>query len=154
LERDLPGDGGEAPLALGPHPPERRQHPRGRVEPLGVVVDLAAHHALGERMLRVTGDGDDAPVLHGDGERALGRAILGTNRGKRLTHRGNRVAQLGESPGRSNGPNRLANLAEQAGTRRVRPRFVRCTLSFPHADTEAVMTITFWRRLVGFFLAL
>src|SRR5215468_772137 len=130
LERDLPGDRREAPLALGAHPPERRQDPRRRVEALGVVVDLAAHHALGEGMPRVTGYSDDPPIVHGDGERTLGRTIVGTYGRKRLTHRGNRVAQLRESPDRSKGPNRLANVDKDAGTGRVRQRFVRCTLSF------------------------
>src|SRR6266849_252181 len=63
LDGGIPADGLEAPFALGPDTPERRQHPRRGVETLGVVVDLAADHTLGERVRSVSGDlGDTSAV--------------------------------------------------------------------------------------------
>src|SRR5688500_8504884 len=49
------------------------------MHPLGVRAHLAADHALGERMGRVTGDRGQAAVRNGDVERARGRTIVGTH---------------------------------------------------------------------------
>src|SRR4030095_5364422 len=43
----------EAPLALGAHAPERSQDAGGSIEPLRVVVNLAADDAARKRMCRV-----------------------------------------------------------------------------------------------------
>src|SRR5207244_8193171 len=84
----------QAPLALGPDTPERRQHPRRSVEPLGVVVDFAADHALGEGVRGVAGDLGDAAVVHGNDHGALRRAIVGADGVPDLVHGGNRVTHV------------------------------------------------------------
>ena len=94
LEGGLPRDGLESSLALGPHAPERRAHASGRVEPLRVVVHLAADHALGEGMGRVARDVGHAAVLDGDGQGALRRAIVRTDGPARFTHGGSSVTHV------------------------------------------------------------
>ncbi|MBF8288781.1 MAG: hypothetical protein HW381_1889 [Candidatus Rokubacteria bacterium] len=86
VDRGIPADGLETPLALGPDAPERRQHSRRGVDPLGVVVDFAADHAAREGVRGVAADVGDAPVVHGDDKSALGRAIVGANRLPNLMH--------------------------------------------------------------------
>ena len=94
LDGGVPAHPLEAPLALGAHAPERREDARGSIESLRVVVNLAADDAAGEGMRRVAGHRGDPALLHGDGERALRRAIVGTDGVPSLTHRGHRVAHV------------------------------------------------------------
>jgi hypothetical protein len=42
-------------------------------------VDLAAHHAAREWVRGIAADLRDAPVVHGDDEGTLGRAVVGAN---------------------------------------------------------------------------
>ena len=64
VERLVPGDPGERIAALGPGPPERVEQAVGRVGAGGVVVDLGAQRAAGERMVSRALDPDDPVVLH------------------------------------------------------------------------------------------
>src|SRR4029453_258730 len=79
LDGSIPAHLLEAPLALGAHAPERCEDARGSIESLRVVVNLAAHDTAGEGMRRVTGHRGDPALLHGDGERALRRAVVRTD---------------------------------------------------------------------------
>src|SRR5262249_981788 len=81
-----PADRLEAPLALGAHAPEGREHALGRVHPLVLAIDLGAGEAGRHRMLRVALDLYDAPILDGGEERALIGAIMGAGRTDRLNH--------------------------------------------------------------------
>ena len=86
VDRGIPADGLETPLALRPDAPERRLHSRRVVEALGIVVDLTAHHAARERVRGIAADVGDAPVVHGDDEGALGGAVVGADRALNLMH--------------------------------------------------------------------
>src|SRR5262249_34551595 len=80
LDRLVPRDRHEVTRALAPDPSQGRLYPKRRMDALGVLAHLAADHAPGERMLRITGDGRQAAVVDGHDEAAARGAIVRTNR--------------------------------------------------------------------------
>src|SRR5947208_1960675 len=78
--RVVPRDRDELAGSLRPDPAQRPQHAKRRVDALGVLAHLAANHALGERMVRIAGDGRQPTAVDGHHETAARRAIVRTNR--------------------------------------------------------------------------
>ena len=64
MERRIPADRLEAPLALGAGAAQRRQDALGVVRALGVARDLGAQHAVGGRVRRVAAHAHGTAVLH------------------------------------------------------------------------------------------
>ncbi len=79
VERLVPADRLEAPLALGPDSAKGRGDSGIPVDPLRVVVHLAADHALGERVGGIADHVGDAARVDRHLERALRRAVVRTD---------------------------------------------------------------------------
>ena len=84
VERLAPGDSLEAALAFGADAPEGVEEPLRGVEPVEVVVDLAAERAPRERVVARAAERNRAPVLDcdvpGAGVRAVERARSANHR--------------------------------------------------------------------------
>src|SRR6185436_18196192 len=72
----VPGDAGEAALALASHPFHRMQDSVGAVDALEVMVHLRAQETLGEAMFGIAADAHGPPVFDVDGHDAGVRAIV------------------------------------------------------------------------------
>ena len=79
VERRVPGDGGESPLALRADPPQRRPQPLGRVHPLGLAAHLGAEEAGRDGVVGIPLDADEAVVLDVGQDRAHVGAVVGTD---------------------------------------------------------------------------
>ena len=77
--RVVPGDRLEASLPLGPDAAQGPRDPQRRVHALAVLAHLAADHALGEAVLGIARDRDEAAVLDVHLEAAAGRAVVRTD---------------------------------------------------------------------------
>ena len=86
VERLVPADRLEPPLALEPDSPKGRGHSGRPVDPLRVVVHLAADHAPGEGVGGIADHVGDAGVLDRHLERALRRAVVRTDGRERRSH--------------------------------------------------------------------
>ena len=75
LDRLVPADALEAPLALGADSPQRMDDPVGVVQRVEVAVDLGAERAVRERIRAIAAEADGAAVLDIDQPRAGVRAV-------------------------------------------------------------------------------
>src|SRR2546428_10947106 len=75
----VPRDRGQLAPALRPHPAQRRQHAKRRMDALGVLAHLAEDDAPGERMIGIAGDGRQPAVRDGHDQATARRAVVRTN---------------------------------------------------------------------------
>ncbi len=78
VQRLVPADTLEAPLALAPDTPERMEQPVGRLGVLKVPVELDAQSPTGVGVIAVARELDCPPVLHGHDPAASIWAVHGT----------------------------------------------------------------------------
>src|SRR5271165_3897930 len=97
VERLVPADWCEPAFALGADPVQRRREALGRVDQLGVAVDLSAGKTGGEGLIGVALDPDDPTILDICQQRAHVGTVVRANHSDRLQsylHRKPRTANI------------------------------------------------------------